>query len=167
MLSKEDNQLLCRVGPGTPMGNLMRQYWLPAIRSDELPAAGCPPPPVKGLGCVYHGWKFDGEGRCVDMPSEPAESNFKGKVQTAAYKTHERNGIIWAYLGPRTSAEVPLLPDREATLLSSDPERAATLPRACNWMEGLEGEPDTVHAACLHWAFDEPGEPGSLTYYHF
>jgi len=36
MLSKQDNETLCRVGPGTPMGNLMRQYWLPAIRSDEL-----------------------------------------------------------------------------------------------------------------------------------
>lgn len=43
MLSKEDNELLCRVGPGTPMGNLMRQYWIPAARSDELPAPNGPP----------------------------------------------------------------------------------------------------------------------------
>ena len=42
MLSKEDNELLCRVGPGTPMGNLFRQYWLPAMKSDELPVAGLP-----------------------------------------------------------------------------------------------------------------------------
>ena len=40
MLSREDNELLCRVGPGTPMGNLMRQYWVPAALSSELPAAG-------------------------------------------------------------------------------------------------------------------------------
>src|SRR5690349_19166177 len=37
MLSKEDNDFLCRIGPGTPMGDLMRHYWIPAIRSDELP----------------------------------------------------------------------------------------------------------------------------------
>ena len=37
MLSREDNELLCRVGPGTPMGDLMRQYWLPAALSSELP----------------------------------------------------------------------------------------------------------------------------------
>ena len=37
MLSREDNELLCRVGPGTPMGNLMRQYWVPAALSSELP----------------------------------------------------------------------------------------------------------------------------------
>ena len=39
MLSKEDNELLCRVGPGTPMGDVMRQYWMPAMLSSELPAA--------------------------------------------------------------------------------------------------------------------------------
>ena len=50
MLSAQDNELLCRVGPGTPMGNLMRQYWMPAIRSDELPAPDCPPLRVRLLG---------------------------------------------------------------------------------------------------------------------
>src|SRR3989304_923658 len=44
MLSKEDNQLLCRVGPGTPMGALMREYWLAAVRSDELGGPHRPPP---------------------------------------------------------------------------------------------------------------------------
>ena len=42
MLSKKDNELLCRVGPGTPMGNLMRQYWLPAFIAAELPQDGWP-----------------------------------------------------------------------------------------------------------------------------
>src|SRR3972149_3086232 len=58
MLSKEDNQLLCRVGPGTPMGDLMRQYWLPAIRSDELPASDCPPLRVKLLGEELIGFRM-------------------------------------------------------------------------------------------------------------
>ncbi len=50
MLSKDDNETMCRVGPGTPMGELMRQYWLPAVRSDELPSPDCPPLRVKLLG---------------------------------------------------------------------------------------------------------------------
>ena len=50
MLSKEDNDILCRVGPGTPMGELMRQYCIPAMRSDELPAPDCPPLRVRLLG---------------------------------------------------------------------------------------------------------------------
>ena len=43
MLSTEDNELLCRVGPGTPMGALMRQYWIPGALSSELPGAGWRP----------------------------------------------------------------------------------------------------------------------------
>src|SRR3954462_6739545 len=54
-----------------------------------------------GLRCIYHGWKFDVAGNCLDMPSEPAESNFKNKVHAKAYPTHERGGIVWAYMGPR------------------------------------------------------------------
>src|SRR3990172_1272286 len=54
-----------------------------------------------GLRCVYHGWKFDRQGDCVDMPSEPAESNFKIKVKVTAYPTHESGGIIWTYMGPQ------------------------------------------------------------------
>jgi phthalate 4,5-dioxygenase len=40
MLSREDNDLLTRVGPGTPTGALMRQYWLPVLRSEELERGG-------------------------------------------------------------------------------------------------------------------------------
>src|SRR5258708_35118527 len=50
MLSKEDNELVTRVGPGTPMGNLMRQYWLPAMVSSELPSADSDPRRVMLLG---------------------------------------------------------------------------------------------------------------------
>src|SRR5688572_18330861 len=132
MLTEEQNQFLTRVGPGTPMGELMRRYWIPALLSWELPEADCPPLTIKllgeelvafrdtsgkvgvvgarcahrrahlfwgrneenGLRCVYHGWKFDCEGKCVDMPSEPAESNFKDKVRIPAYPTYEIGGLI-------------------------------------------------------------------------
>ena len=43
MLSLEDNEILCSVGPGTPMGDLLRQYWIPAFKSDELPEPDCRP----------------------------------------------------------------------------------------------------------------------------
>src|ERR1700749_3436128 len=104
MLSKRDNELVTRVGPGTPMGELMRRYWIPALLSVELPNADDPPVRVRllgedmiafrdsegqvglvanacphrgasmffgrneetGLRCVYHGWKFDRSGACVD-----------------------------------------------------------------------------------------------------
>jgi phthalate 4,5-dioxygenase oxygenase subunit len=49
-----------------------------------------------GLRCVYHGWKFDAAGNCVDMPSEPPESVFKTKVNIEAYPTWEAAGVVWA-----------------------------------------------------------------------
>jgi phenylpropionate dioxygenase-like ring-hydroxylating dioxygenase large terminal subunit len=185
MLSAQDNETLCRVGPGTLMGDLMRQYWLPAARSDELPTPDCPPLRVKllgeeligfrttsgkvgliqnacphrgaslffgrneegGLRCVYHGWKFDTAGACTDMPSEPAESNFKNKVRAKAYPTQERNGLIWAYMGPR---EVPPpLPDLEANMVEGSVVN--TVLRRCNWMQALEGDIDTIHFMFLHY----------------
>jgi phenylpropionate dioxygenase-like ring-hydroxylating dioxygenase large terminal subunit len=134
MLSMENNETLCRVGPGTPMGALLRRYWLPLLLSAELPERDGAPVRVRHLGenliafrdtegqvgllaencphrgaslffgrneeaglrCVYHGWKFDSSGACVDMPNEPPESNFKHKVTVRAYPCRERNGIVWA-----------------------------------------------------------------------
>src|SRR5256885_17013023 len=50
MLSREDNELLTRIGPGTPMGSLMRQYWQPVLLGSELPEADGPPLRVRALG---------------------------------------------------------------------------------------------------------------------
>src|ERR687887_2087438 len=138
MLSKEDNELLTRIGPGTPMGNLMRQYWLPFMLSEEVPEADGNPVRVRllgedliafrdssgrvgllgnhcphrgaslfygrneedGLRCVYHGWKYDVSGQCVDMPNEPVDSDFKAKVRLTAYPVREWGGVIWVYMGP-------------------------------------------------------------------
>ncbi len=62
-----------------------------------------------GLRCVYHGWKFDIGGRCVDMPTEPPDSRLSHGVRATSYPCRERQGIIWAYLGP--SADPPSLPE--------------------------------------------------------
>ena len=50
MLSKEDNELLTQTGPSTPMGKLIRRYWIPALLSEEIPKADCPPVRVRLLG---------------------------------------------------------------------------------------------------------------------
>src|SRR3954462_6941369 len=201
MLSTQDNEYLCRIGPGTAMGNLFRQYWIPAVKSDEVPSPDCPPVRTKLLGeelisfrttsgavglvqnacphrgaslffgrneeegllCVYHGWKFDTTGACTDMPSEPAESNFRTKVKARAYPTFERNGIIWAYMG---SAETPPAhPELEGNMHSNF--RVQGLHRPNNWMQGIEGELDPVHASFLHGAAGrlEEMEPGTFPYY--
>ncbi len=203
MLSKEDNDLVTRVGPGTPMGNLMRHYWVPAMLSSELPAPDCDPVRVmllgekliafrdsrgqvgllqnhcphrgaslffgrneeSGLRCVYHGWKFAPDGTCVDMPNEPAESDFRTKVKAAAYPARERGGILWAYLGPRD--EPPALPDLEPNMLADDQVVLTAIQRECNWLQGLEGDVDTSHLGFLHLGAIDPENttPGTFAHY--
>src|SRR5947208_7568613 len=153
MLSKADNELLTRVGPGPPMVELMRQYWLPVLHSWELEPDGRPlrvrllgedliawrdtngrPALIRencphrgaslffgrnegcGLRCVYHGWKFDVDGRCLDQPNEPAESNFKDKVRAVAYRAADWGDLVFAYMGPH-KADPPGLPRFEWALV--------------------------------------------------
>src|SRR5205823_8346220 len=65
-----------------------------------------------GLRCVYHGWKFNTTGQCIDMPNEPAESDFKTKVKATAYKGADGGGITWIYMGPQQD-DAPGLPQWE------------------------------------------------------
>jgi len=204
MLSREDNELLCSVGSGTPVGALMRQYWIPALMSSELPERDGAPVRVRlldenliafratsgkigliqnhcphrgaslffgrneeeGLRCVYHGWKFDCEGACVDMPNEPAESNFKSKVRAVAYPCVERNDIIWTYMGPRRTP--PPLPDIEPNMLPRGEFAVQKVLRECNWFQALEGDIDTSHLGFLHLGAVTPTQttPGTFDYYN-
>jgi phenylpropionate dioxygenase-like ring-hydroxylating dioxygenase large terminal subunit len=203
MLSQTDNDTLTQVGPGTTMGELMREYWIPALMSSELAEPDSDPVRIRllgedliafrdtncnvgimdnfcphrrasmffgrneecGLRCVYHGWKFDVNGDCVDMPSEPAESNFKDKVKIKAYECQERNGIIWTYMGTRE--KTPALPELEANMRPDRDYTIALTMRNCNWMQALEGDIDTAHLGFLHLGSADPKAlvPGSVDYY--
>ena len=203
MLSTPDNELLSRVGPDTPMGNLVRQYWIPALMSSELPEPDGAPVRVRllgenligfrvtsgkvgliqnhcphrgaslffgrneeeGLRCAYHGWKYDCEGACVDMPNEPPESNFTSKIRARAYPCIERNDVIWTYMGPRPTP--PPLPDLEPNLLARGEYAIQKVLRECNWFQALEGDIDTGHLGFLHLGAVRPGDtkPGSFDYY--
>ena len=190
MLTREDNELICRTGPGTPMGELWRRFWLPALMSWELPDPDCPPVRVRllsedmiafrdssgrvgllagncphrgaslffgrneedGLRCVYHGWKFDLQGNCVDMPNEPAESNFKHKIKHTAYPCVERAGIVWTYMGPRhLEPEMPQLP---WMALGDDSRYTLKFLVECNYLQAMEGDIDNSHVAFAHGKID-------------
>ncbi|MEX2599631.1 MAG: Rieske 2Fe-2S domain-containing protein [Dehalococcoidia bacterium] len=62
MLSREDNEMLTRVGPGTPMGSLFRRFWFPMLLADELPEPDCKPKRVKAFGEFFVAFR-DTEGR--------------------------------------------------------------------------------------------------------
>ena len=105
-----------------------------------------------GLRCAYHGWKFDIEGRCLDMMSEPADSNFAGKVSTIAYPTQEAGGFVWAYMGPPELK--PPMPDLEYLHVPADQRQSRKVFYESNFVQVIEGEIDTVHASILHSRLD-------------
>ena len=61
-----------------------------------------------GLRCVYHGWKFNVEGKCLDMMNELPGSDYKDKMQTPAYPTYEAGGVVWAYMAFRVESTLNL-----------------------------------------------------------
>jgi nitrite reductase/ring-hydroxylating ferredoxin subunit len=183
------------------MGNLLREYWLPAMLTEEAPSLDSDPVRIlmlgeqliafrdtngkvgliqnhcphrgaslffgrneeAGLRCVYHGWKFDVDGHCIDMPNKPAESDFKSKVKAVAYPTFERGGIVWAYLGPRHTP--PSLPDLEGNMLPG--AQAWAYQQSANWFQILEGHIDTAHVSFLHYGGIHPEDvpPGTFSEY--
>ena len=108
-----------------------------------------------GIRCIYHGWKFDVAGNCVDMPSLPPPG-FKQKVKAKAYKVVERAGVVWVYMGAR--AEAPPLPAFEILDVPEDEINVSFMQRDCNWLQALEGEIDTSHFGFLHAGHVDPDE---------
>ena len=195
MVTKEQNERLTRVGSGTPMGDTLRRYWLPALLSFEIPEPDCPPARVKllgedlvafrdtngriglvqeacahrraslwlgrneecGLRCVYHGWKYDVEGNCVDQMNEPLQ--FADKVKITAYPTVEIGDLIWAYMGPKE--KMPAHPKFEWTQVPETHRFMSKVWQECNWLQALEGGIDTSHAPIMHRRLNtETKEPG-------
>lgn len=193
MLKREENQLITRVGPGTPMGDVLRRYWTPAMLSSEIPGRDSDPVRVRRLGedlvafrdtngtvgliaancphrgaslffgrneeagirCVYHGWKFAVDGTCVDMPNEPAESDFKTKVKAVTYPTVEKAGVVWAYMGP--ADRKPPVPDHEWMRAPEGHCYISKTFEACNYLQAMEGGLDTSHSSFLHRDLDREG----------
>ncbi|MBV9581850.1 MAG: aromatic ring-hydroxylating dioxygenase subunit alpha [Chloroflexi bacterium] len=188
MLSRAHNERVTRTGPGTPMGAVMRRYWIPAMLSSELPSPDSDPVRITllgeqliafratdgrvgllahncphrgaslffgrneeaGLRCVYHGWKFDVDGTCVDMPNEPAESDFKSRVKATAYPTVEQAGVVWTFMG--AGAPPPLQSQEWMRVPAENLDVCKHLGEA-NWLQLLEGGIDTAHSSFLHRTF--------------
>jgi phthalate 4,5-dioxygenase oxygenase subunit len=190
MLSKADNELLVRNGPGTPMGTLYRRFWAPVMLASELGGPDSPPVRVNvmgenlvafrdtngklglldaycphrranlfwgrneeaGLRCVYHGWKFDVTGQCVDLPNCPEGPTLKNKVRTTAYPAMERGGIIWAYMGP--ADKIPPFPEAEVFNAPASHRHIVKIKTRGNFAQMQEGDVDSSHVSFLHSSVD-------------
>ena len=194
MLSTQNNEMLTRVGPGTPMGTLLRRFWIPALLEEEIVERDGAPVKLRllgedlvafrttsgkvgiveaycahrrapmclgrneenGLRCVYHGWKYDVDGNCIDLPTAGDES-VKDKVRITAYPTREHGGVIWVFMGPKDKMPEP--PDYEWMRAPETHCRMSKTYESCNWVQALEGGLDTAHSSFAHnngdWADNE------------
>jgi phthalate 4,5-dioxygenase len=194
MLTKEQNDLVTRAGPDTPLGKMFRQFWQPIAMVSDIPADA--PLPVRalneefvlfrdpdgrvglldlhcphrgadlsygrleagGLRCVYHGWVFDVNGKCLQQPAEPPGKDFCHMIKHKSYPLRLLGGMVFAYLG---EGEPPAFPEWEC-LLAPDNHRFVVRSRErCNWLPGLEGDIDPYHLSFLHLAL--PGARKQLS----
>jgi phenylpropionate dioxygenase-like ring-hydroxylating dioxygenase large terminal subunit len=190
MLSHEENERLTRVGRGTPMGEMVRRFWIPFLLASDLAEPDGEPVRVtllgerlvafrdtrgriglidrlcahrcadlffgrneeEGLRCTYHGWKYDVEGRCVEMPTEDAESTFKDKVRLVSYPVRERAGVLWTYMGP--AGQMPELPEFEWARVPENQRFISWNFQQNNFVQAIDGGIDTVHSVYLHSTLD-------------
>ena len=184
MLSREKNEKLTRIGPGTPAGELLRRYWHPlcavvelgdkkpkkrvrilgedlVVFRDEQGQYGCVAERCAHRGCslyygfiegsdircAYHGWKYDKEGRCKEMPFEP-KGTYTGKLMQTAYPVQKMAGLLFVYMGPQPA---PLLP-RWGPLVREDGRRSVVRQPMlnCNWLQIEENTLDSLHTYYLH-----------------
>src|SRR5438874_916431 len=190
MLSKEENALLTQTAAGTPMGELFRRFWLPAMLSEELPEPDSEPVRLRllsedliafrdtrgrvgvldafcphrgaalffgrneeaGLRCIYHGWKFDVDGNCVELPNAIEGEEFKSRVRVVHYPAMEGGGLVWVYMGPKEKQPPP--PGFEWFHLPASHTHVAKYFLNCNYMQAVEGDIDPSHNAYLHYTLD-------------
>jgi len=198
MLSKADNERITQVGAGTPMGEMLREVWTPAVRSASLIANGAPKPfrllgedlvafrstsgkvgvfarrcphrcaslalarnEGNGLRCIFHGWKIDVSGKVVDVPTEPIERReaFAASVPVTSYPAQEAGGMVWIYMGKRSSP--PKLYNFEFHCPPAESLLRCAIVHG-NWLQGFEGQLDSAHLNFLH-SSSVPGRPNVST----
>lgn len=116
-----------------------------------------------GLRCALHGWKFDIDGHCLDMPAEPAGSPLCRRMRQRSYPVQQRAGMLFAWLGTTDTPPDPL-PALQALAAADGHVLLFKALWRCNWLQALEMGLDPLAApphAAAHLQVDQPA-PGLL-----
>jgi phthalate 4,5-dioxygenase oxygenase subunit len=101
-----------------------------------------------GIRCAYHGWKYQVNGQCIDVPSEPSENGFCKRIKLKHYPLVERGGVLWTYMG--NAERQPSLPEFEFATVSTSQRFLSKRLQECNWLQAMEGGIDSSHVSWLH-----------------
>lgn len=99
------------------------------------------------IRCMYHGWRYDSNGVCVEIPAEKQAR--ERPLRIAAYPVHEYCGLIFAYLGEGAPPEFRL-PRKH--MLEEPGRHIVNIEQAwdCNWFQQIENSLDAVHVSFVH-----------------
>ena len=191
-MRKDENELLCRVGATTPMGQVFRRYWTPIALASQVEHADSDPIRAQfcgetyvlfrdsagrlglldelcphrgaslalarvedcGIRCLYHGWKFDVEGRLLDSPNYPNPA-YQARFRAMTYPCREGGGLIWGYFGP--ADKMPSFPDFPFIEAPASHRNIERVDLNCNYLQLLEGGLDSSHVGILHSDQARPG----------
>jgi phthalate 4,5-dioxygenase len=108
----------------------------------------------RGIRCVYHGWKFDVCGNCVEIPTMARDEGTRSRVHITAYPTREWGDLVWAYMGP--PQHQPEIPEMDFALVPPSHRFVTKKLQQCNWAQACEGALDTAHFSFLHIPLSAP-----------
>ena len=100
-----------------------------------------------GLRCPFHGWHYDRTGQCREQPGEPEGSRMHLRIRATSYPVAEKNGIVFAYMGP---GDPPGFPGFDCFRAPASHVFAFKGLWECNWLQALEIGIDPAHASFLH-----------------
>lgn len=101
-----------------------------------------------GLRCPYHGWKYDHTGQCIEVPSEPEESGFCGKIKLKGYPLIKVGDVLWTHMGDKETR--PPEPQWEFATVPAEQTFTSKRWQECNWLQAMEGGIDSSHVSFLH-----------------
>lgn len=113
----------------------------------------------RGIRCCYHGWLYDTQGRCLEMPCETEDFRRRMDVWQPAYPTLEYGGLVFVYMGP--PGREPVFPvydvidtgGRDDVVLRGMRlwgDYAVGMVKDCNWLQHYENIVDPWHLIMLH-----------------
>jgi phenylpropionate dioxygenase-like ring-hydroxylating dioxygenase large terminal subunit len=102
------------------------------------------------LRCFYHGWCFDGGGRCVERPAERSDRD--PAVDVASWPVEEYADLVWVHLGEGPPPPLPRYPELDAPGIVPIGDIRPPGPWPINWFQAVENHVDPVHLSFVHRA---------------
>ena len=105
--------------------------------------------------CPYHGWEYDGGGKCTKIPSL-ADKTPPARAKVDSYPVQEKYGIVFAFLGDLPEEERPPLYDVEEYGTEGWKAQLYVFDLNCNYERSMENGLDPVHNEFVHPAQGTP-----------